>query len=539
MKMPWYMHNMNAISRQPWLGAGSSDLPAKAPSAIFHQPDMKTTWAVLLGLLLLAAPVAVQAQFTYITNSDGISITITGYTGPGGAMTIPTSINGLTVSDIGTNAFESTGLTSVTIPNSVTNIGDAAFGECRSLTAITVKTNNSFYSSTNGVLFNKGQTTLNQYPGGLGGSYTIPNSVTNIGDYAFAYTVLLSSVTIPNSVTSIGDSAFAYCPYLTSITIPKSVTSIGEYAFESTGLISVTIGDSVTSIGDYAFAYCIDLASITIPNSVTSIGDAAFGDCRSLTAITVKTNNSFYSSTNGVLFNKSQTTLNQYPGGLGGSYTIPNSVTNIGDYAFASTGLTSVTIPNSVTSIGDYAFEDSGLTSVTIPNSVTSIGYSSFAYTGLTSITIPNSVTSIGADAFYECTNLTSVYFTGIAPIADSSVFELGLGEHHGVFQFYTIATAYYLPGTTGWSSTFAGVPAVLWHPFGPSGGVSFGVQSNQFGFNFTGPVNLVIVVEAATNLANPVWIPLQTNTLTNGSLSFSDPQWTNYSSRFYRITSP
>jgi hypothetical protein len=79
----------------------------------------------------------------------------------------------------------------------------------------------------------------------------------------------------------------------------------------------------------------------------------------------------------------------------------------------------------------------------------------------------------------------------------------------------------------------------VLWHPFGPSGGVSFGVQSNQFGFNFTGPVNLVIVVEAATNLANPVWIPLQTNTLTNGSLSFSDPQWTNYSSRFYRITSP
>jgi hypothetical protein len=284
------------------------------------------------------------------------------------------------------------------------------------------------------------------------------------------------------------------------MTIPTSingltVSDIGTNAFESTGLTSVTI-----------------------PNSVTNIGDAAFGECRSLTAITVKTNNSFYSSTNGVLFNKGQTTLNQYPGGLGGSYTIPNSVTNIGDYAFAYTVL---------------------LSSVTIPNSVTSIGYSSFAYTGLTSITIPNSVTSIGADAFYECTNLTSVYFTGIAPIADSSVFELGLGEHHGVFQFYTIATAYYLPGTTGWSSTFAGVPAVLWHPFGPSGGVSFGVQSNQFGFNFTGPVNLVIVVEAATNLANPVWIPLQTNTLTNGSLSFSDPQWTNYSSRFYRITSP
>jgi hypothetical protein len=232
----------------------------------------------------------------------------------------------------------------------------------------------------------------------------------------------------------------------------------------------------------------------------------------------VAANNSFYSSVDGVLFDKSQTMLIQYPGGVGGSYVVPSSVTNIGVGAFAGcASLTSVTIPDSVTSIGEGAFEGCG-----------------FRGGGLTSVTIPNSVTSIGANAFEDCASLTSVYFTGNAPTADASVFLLDGSQGSS----YTIATVYYLPGATGWSSTFAGVPAVLWNPFGPSGDVSFGVQSNQFKFNFTGPVRLVIVVEACTNLASPVWTPLQTNTLTNGSFYFSEPVQTNGTGRFYRISS-
>jgi hypothetical protein len=100
-------------------------------------------------------------------------------------------------------------------------------------------------------------------------------------------------------------------------------------------------------------------------------------------------------------------------------------------------------------------------------------------------------------------------------------------------------ATVYYLPGTTGWSNTFAGLPAMLWNPLFQASGPSFGVQSNQFGFNITWASGQTIVVEACTNLANPVWIPLETVTLTNGTFYFSDPQWTNYPGRYYRISSP
>ena len=119
-------------------------------------------------------------------------------------------------------------------------------------------------------------------------SITIPNSVTSIGNYAFRDCTGLTSITIPNSVTSIGNYAFSGCTGLTSITIPNSVTSIKSYTFFGcTGLTSITIGNSVTSIGDYAFQNCTGLTSITIPNSVTSIGQSAFRGCTGLTSITI------------------------------------------------------------------------------------------------------------------------------------------------------------------------------------------------------------------------------------------------------------
>ncbi len=239
------------------------------------------------------------------------------------------------VTTIGKEAFISCGLTSVTIPNSVATIGEEAFALCHVLTSIDVDASNTHYCSADGVLFNYVKDTLIQYPiGNTRTEYTIPNSVIRIENNAFAGCCSsLTSITISNSVTTIGDWAFALCQGLTSITIPNSVTTIGKSAFyQCSGLTSVTIGNSVTRIGDDAFYKCTVLTSVTIPNSVKTIGDDAFNQCTSL--ITV---------------------------------AIGNSVTTIGDDAFYEcSSLTTVTIGNSVTTIGSHAFAYcSGLTSIT------------------------------------------------------------------------------------------------------------------------------------------------------------------------------
>ena len=401
-----------------------------------------------VDLASLFAPKAEAAEktydiYTYEVGLDGTIIITYCKESASGAITIPSEIDGKSVTSIGAGAFygctgltsitipdsvtsigdgtfeDCTGLTSITIPNSVESIGSDAFAGCSSLTSINVARGNNYYSGNNGVLFNKKKTELIRYPEGKSQtSYTIPNSVTSIGDWAFRGCTGLTSITIPDSVTSIGDRAFAGCTGLTSITIPDSVTSIGESAFAGcTGLTSVTLGNGVTSIEDEAFYECTGLTSITIPNSVESIGSDAFAGCSSLTSINVARGNNYYSGNNGVLFNKKKTELIRYPEGKSQtSYTIPNSVTSIGAGAFyGCTGLTSITIPNSVTSIGEMAFLCCrSLTSITIPDSVTSIGYGTFAdCTGLTSITIPNSVTSIEDAAFDGCASLKDVYYTG------------------------------------------------------------------------------------------------------------------------------
>ena len=185
---------------------------------------------IIVVLFMLALPAVVQAQFDY-TTANG-AITIISYTGPGGAVNIPGTIIGLPVTSIGDGAFAyCTSLTSVTIPNSVTSIGTEAFYSCTSLTAITVDAFNSVYSSVDGVLFNRSQTTLFQCPGGKAGCYTIPNSVTSIGDDAFCCLHQPDQRHDPQQRHQHRGLGVHDCTSLTSVTIPNSVTSIGDDAF--------------------------------------------------------------------------------------------------------------------------------------------------------------------------------------------------------------------------------------------------------------------------------------------------------------------
>lgn len=401
----------------------------------------------LRPLLFLLAFMSATSSFAHNFEVDGIyynkngneaTVTYRGtysfsysneYTGD---VIIPSSVtyNGTTyiVTSIDNSAFyECSGLTSVTIPNSVTSIDAGAFNYCRGLKSVNIGNSVTFIGSSafSGCSGLKSVNIIDieawcdiqfsdSYSNPLTSAHhlylngsevtdlVIPNSVTSIGNSAFSGCSGLTSVAIPNSVTSIGDNAFYSCSGLASVTIPNSVIKIGGYAFSScSGLTGVTIGNSVTSIGDYAFYRCIALTSVSIPSSVTSIGSLAFSYCSSLTSIVVDSGNSIYDSRNNcnaIIETESNTLIAGCK-----NTTIPNSVTFIGNSAFnGCSGLTSVTIPNSVTSIGGYAFSDcSGLTSVTIPNSVTCIsGYAFSGCSGLTSVTIGNSVASIGEYAF-------------------------------------------------------------------------------------------------------------------------------------------
>jgi hypothetical protein len=293
---------------------------------------------------------------------------------------------------------------------------------------------NDSYASADGVLFNKNQTALIRYPPGRQGNYTIPGSVTSIGDHAFDY-----------------------CPSLTSVTIPNSVLSMGDWSFTSCcGLTNVSIGNSIASIGAFAFDYCRSLTTIVIPDSVTSIRDGA--------------------------------------GWVGGAFGFCTSLTN-------------VVLGKGLTNIGVYAFLECS---------------------GLTSVTIPASVEEIAANAFQGCTSLAGLYFQGSAPSIGNDGF---LNNDN--------ATILYLPGTAGWSATFGGRPTVLWNPKALTRDVNFGVRQNRFGFSIAGTADIPLVIEATTNFASGEWVSLQSSTLTNGSMYFTDPQWTNYPKRFYRIRSP
>ena len=219
------------------------------------------------------------SSLTSITIGNGV--TSIGDEAFGNCTSLTSITIGNGVTSIGADAFyECTSLTSITIPNGVTSIGEGAFGGCTSLTTIEVSTGNANYMNVEGVLFNKGKTTLHTYPAGkTGDNYVIANSVTSIGVAAFYECTSLTSITIPDSVTSIGGAAFYDCTSLTSITIPDGVTSIGDYAFNAcTSLTNITIPDGVTSIGNQAFGGCSSLTALTFLGDAPEIENEAFKD---------------------------------------------------------------------------------------------------------------------------------------------------------------------------------------------------------------------------------------------------------------------
>jgi len=299
-----------------------------------------TTWTKDSGSTGGGDPGTPGLAFTLISSNTAYKVSKG--TATATEVVIPATYNGLPVTQIEINeGFRNyTNLTKISIPASITNIGyDSGtfadvFRGSSNLTEINVDASNTSHSSINGVLFNKDQTQIIRYTEGkTGTTYTILSSVTSIERYAFQNTKL-TSITIPTGVLSIGANAF-YNSSLTSVTIQEGVTTIENSAFDLTDIVSITIPASVTSIGVYGGAFKI----------------------YSLTDINVNASNANYSSTNGILFNKSQTQLIRYPRGkTGTSYTIPSGVTVIEGGAFDSVKLNNITIPLSVTSIGTNAF---------------------------------------------------------------------------------------------------------------------------------------------------------------------------------------
>ena len=453
-------------------------------------------WA---AFLLLAIPAAVRAQ-TYFTNGNFVycanwpEITIPEYEGPwrytatkylgsSGVVTIPGMVNGYPVTKVGQQIFYSR----ESVPKKVTISESGWFWD---------REGAAFYGCTN-----------------------------------------LTNVVFPSSITNIGEMAFYGCTKLTNIALPLS---------------------GWCNVGSHACA-CSGLRHVEVPDGGLNVGEGAFSDCAALTEITVfpYVANPTYFSTNGVLCRyTNRTCLIQYPAGKPGAYSIPegvvkvepyafsgcrnlsgiaigDGVTNIGHYAFKGcAGLVEIEIPDSVTAMGNYAFESCvGLATARVGNGITTL-YGTFSQcSNLVRAVMGSGVANIAYSVFRNCPRLTGAYFPGAAPMLSGTNW----------FDGATNATVYRLPGAAGWPEVpglWAGRPTALWLPE-TKADESLGVRDGRFGFSVGWAGGQTIVVEAATNLADPVWVPVGTNALDGDSTYFSDAEWADRPGCFYRITMP
>lgn len=361
----------------------------------------------------------------------GVNLSIASHDFVGGRGTI--TLNG-ELREISNYCFADCGLTSISLPTSLTTIGNGAFAGCYNLESVDIPLSvttigeDAFYecSGLQSITFRSYIRTIGERA--FSGCYslmlvTIPDSVTTIGDYAFSSCSSLQEVTVGSSVTTIGAHAFEYTP-ITSIDIPHSVTTIGDYAFNETSLESVIIGDSVRTIGREAFCWCCNLATVDFGNnnSLITIGYEAFGYC----AIT--------------------------------EIDLPDSVTTIGDLAFFSCeNLTDITIPDSVTTIGGGAFSScTSITHIDIPDFVTTIGSSAFhACYCLQTANLGCSVAVIGDRAFDDCRQLKSITIQANTPptLSGDNVFRM-VGFATDEWKIYVpSASVNTYKYATGWST--------------------------------------------------------------------------------------
>ena len=403
-------------------------------------------------------------ELTSVTIPDGVtSIDETAFLGC-------TSLTSVTIPDSVTSIkskafFNCTSLKSVTIPASVTNIniGDYALGyyeiyntdscewEMYKVDGFKINyvknTYGHMYALKNGftdeacLLTNElddGTLEITKYAGNSA-TYVIPGEingkkVTEIGDSTFKGCTELTSITIPDGVIGIGNNAFSGCTSLETVTIPASVTYVGNSAFYGcTSLKSVTVPESVTYIGGYAFAECYSLKYADIPANVTGIGASPFYNCRSLENINTDEANKWYTTVDGVLYDKDKTELINYPAGKkDSSYVIPEGIRTIREKAFyGCLNLCELTIPDSVTEIESGAFECSSLISdeygtikyvdgwvvgsghtanVVLKDGTRGIAFEAFSGDGIIEkVTMPDTVKYINGCAFENCTNLSEV----------------------------------------------------------------------------------------------------------------------------------
>lgn len=364
---------------------------------------------------------------------DDNTICISRYIGEEENITIPAKINGLTVTTIGKGAFVQTGMGSLNIPASITDIKPNAF-KLSGFNKIEVDKNNSNYTSINGVLFSKDKTVLFAYPKeNSATSYIIPDGVKIIESTAFMGTSNLNSIVIPNGVTTIKENAFYLCSNLKNVSIPTSVKSIGEYAFDFSACTkenygyyigncligadneingNFTIKDGTRLVADSALREIDNLGNISIPASVEIIGDCAFLNfsSESLKNITVANENKYFSSENGVLFNKNKTELLCYPCGKNETtYTVPNTVTKLAKVSFSGCKLNKLNLPNNLKYIDESAFTETSLKTLSIPESVEYIGKYTFLMSGIETVNIPKRIATIEEGTFSCCINLKSV----------------------------------------------------------------------------------------------------------------------------------
>lgn len=342
-----------------------------------------------------------------------------------------------TVTSIGTDAFTgNAALATVSIGSGLQSLGFDSFFGTSSLSSITVDSGNTAFSAVGNVLFNKSQTVLRLYPAGLTSStYSVPNTVTEIADYAITFSASLTNINLSTNLLRIGGYAIAGNTLLTSIDVPDSVTTIGFAAFGANdALEQIFLGEALSTLETQGGVIDFPAISFQTPK---------------LTSISVHPDNLFFSSLDGVFYNKSRSALLKYPSNLpNSSFSVPGTVELIAPAAFdfnqnltnielndglleigvaafsPSLKLESLRIPDSVTDIGDAAFSDVlSLTSVTLGSRVESIGAAAFSNTSITSIVIPQRVSDISYGAFEDCNFLTSVTFLGNAPNVDPDVF--------------------------------------------------------------------------------------------------------------------